>query len=171
MLQGFQQLSGLQQLLPLVASAVAQIGGVVGDVREPAAHDLGALERVAGGVQEPLDDAGCPRLDGLVVPSPAHRIEPHGRAERPARASAQADAARESGHHHRMHEDRFFELGGSLIVEVEFIVTPDEKERLLEVIAAEKIRLFYAEIPATFGVLNPDSDDAVPGAVIPRDES
>lgn len=67
------------------------------------------------------------------------------------------------GHHHRMHEDRFFELGGSLIVEVEFIVTPEEKERLLEVIAAEKIRLFYADIPATFGVLNPDRDDPAPG--------
>jgi PII-like signaling protein len=66
------------------------------------------------------------------------------------------------GHHHRMHEDRFFELGGSLIVEVEFIVTPEEKKRLLEVIAAEKVRLFYAEIPATFGVLNPESDDVTP---------
>ncbi len=64
------------------------------------------------------------------------------------------------GHHHRMHEDRFLELGGSLIVEVEFIVTADEKKRLLDLIAAEKIRLFYADIPATFGVLNPDRDDS-----------
>jgi PII-like signaling protein len=63
------------------------------------------------------------------------------------------------GRHHVMHEDRFFELGGSLIVEVEFIVTPSEKVRLLELIAAEKVRLFYAEIPARFGVLNPDRDD------------
>ena len=43
------------------------------------------------------------------------------------------------GRHHMMHEDTFFELGGSLIVEVEFIVTPDEKAKLLELIAAEKI--------------------------------
>lgn len=63
------------------------------------------------------------------------------------------------GRHHVMHEDRYFELGGSLIVEVEFIVTPAEKARLLERIAAEKVRLFYAEIPARFGVLNPDRDD------------
>jgi len=37
------------------------------------------------------------------------------------------------GRHHVMHEDHFFELGGSLIVEVEFIVTPDEKLKLLEI--------------------------------------
>jgi PII-like signaling protein len=63
------------------------------------------------------------------------------------------------GRHHRMHEDRFFELGGSLVVEVEFIVTADEKRKLLEAIAAEKVRVFYTEIPARFGVLNPDRDD------------
>lgn len=63
------------------------------------------------------------------------------------------------GHHHVMHEDRFFELGGSLTVEVEFIVAPDEKVRLLDLVAAEKVRLFYADIPARFGVLNPDRSD------------
>ncbi len=67
------------------------------------------------------------------------------------------------GRHHRMHEDRFFELGGSLIVEVEFIVTADEKSRLLELIEREKVRLFYAEIPARFGVLNPDAEDTRSG--------
>jgi hypothetical protein len=55
------------------------------------------------------------------------------------------------GRHHVLHEDRFFELGGSLIVEVEFIVTPEEKRKLLDLVAAEKIRLFYADIPARFG--------------------
>jgi PII-like signaling protein len=60
------------------------------------------------------------------------------------------------GRHHVLHEDRFFELGGSLIVEVEFIVTDEEKLKLLELVSAEKIRLFYADIPARFGVLNPD---------------
>jgi PII-like signaling protein len=63
------------------------------------------------------------------------------------------------GRHHKLHEDRFFELGGSLIVEVEFVVTPEEKQKLLDLIAAEQIRLFYAEIPARFGILNPDKDD------------
>jgi len=63
------------------------------------------------------------------------------------------------GRHHVMHEDFFFELGGSQIVEVEFIVTPAEKAKLLDLIAAEKIRIFYADIPAHFGVLNPDLGD------------
>lgn len=63
------------------------------------------------------------------------------------------------GRHHKLHEDRFFELGGSLIVEVEFVVTPEEKRKLLDLIAAEKVRVFYAEIPARFGILNPDKDD------------
>jgi hypothetical protein len=58
-----------------------------------------------------------------------------------------------------LHEDRFFELGGSLIVEVEFIVTPQEKQKLLELVAAEKVRLFYADIPARFGVLNPEAGE------------
>jgi len=60
------------------------------------------------------------------------------------------------GRHHVLHEDRFFELGGSLIVEVEFIVMDDEKQKLLERVGEEKIRLFYADIPARFGVLNPE---------------
>ena len=63
------------------------------------------------------------------------------------------------GRHHVLHEDRFFELGGSRIVEVEFIVTPDERRKLLDRIAAEKVRLFFADIPARFGVLNPDRED------------
>src|SRR5512147_3149037 len=63
------------------------------------------------------------------------------------------------GRHHRLHEDRFFELAGNLIVEVEFIVTADEKTKLLDLIAAENVRLFYADVPARFGVINPDLDD------------
>jgi hypothetical protein len=38
-------------------------------------------------------------------------------------------------------------------------VTPDEKTRQLEVIAAENARRFCTEIPARFGVINPDRDD------------
>jgi PII-like signaling protein len=66
------------------------------------------------------------------------------------------------GRHHRLHEDRFFELAGTLIVEVEFLVSGDEKQRLLDRFAAEQVRLFYAEIPARFEVLNPDVDDLPP---------
>jgi len=61
------------------------------------------------------------------------------------------------GRHHILHEDHFFELAGSLTVEVEFIVTEDEGQRLLDLIKQEKVRVFYARIPARFGVINPNS--------------
>jgi PII-like signaling protein len=63
------------------------------------------------------------------------------------------------GRHHVVHEDRFFELAGSLTVEVEFIVTQEEADRLLQLLQREKVRAFYAWIPARFGVLNPDTGD------------
>jgi PII-like signaling protein len=63
------------------------------------------------------------------------------------------------GRHHVLHEQHFFELAGTLTVEVEFIVTAAESKQLLEFIEAEKIRVFYACIPARFGTINPDMQD------------
>jgi PII-like signaling protein len=63
------------------------------------------------------------------------------------------------GRHHVLHESTFFELAGSLTVEVEFIVSDEEAQRLLAVLHQENIRLFYACVPALFGVINPDSRD------------
>ncbi len=63
------------------------------------------------------------------------------------------------GRRHMLHENRFFELAGSVVVEVEFIVDEAEAARLLEIVQAEKLRVFYACIPAKFGVINPDHDD------------
>ena len=63
------------------------------------------------------------------------------------------------GRHHRLHEAKFFELAGSLAVEVEFIVTDEEAHKLLQLLHENKVRLFYAQIPARFGVVNPDSAD------------
>jgi len=63
------------------------------------------------------------------------------------------------GRHHVVHEDHFFELAGSLTVEVEFIVTEEEADRLLQLLRREQVRAFYARIPAQFGVLNPDAGD------------
>lgn len=63
------------------------------------------------------------------------------------------------GRHHVVHEAHFFELAGSLTVEVEFIVTDQEAQQLLDLLHAEKVRLFYAHIPARFGVINPDAAD------------
>jgi uncharacterized protein len=66
------------------------------------------------------------------------------------------------GRHHVLHESHFFELAGTLTVEVEFIVSEAESRQLLELLAAEKIRLFYARIPAHFNVISPDSADPAP---------
>lgn len=63
------------------------------------------------------------------------------------------------GRHHMLHEERFFELAGTLTVEVEFIVTDAEARQLIELLHRERIRAFYAHIPAHFGVVNPDSTD------------
>jgi PII-like signaling protein len=63
------------------------------------------------------------------------------------------------GRHHVLHENHFFELAGTLTVEVEFIVTDEESDQLLELLHRERIRLFYARIPARFGVINPDASD------------
>jgi len=63
------------------------------------------------------------------------------------------------GRHHLLHEARFFELAGTLTVEVEFVVSAEEAYKLLERLRQEKIRLFYANMPARFGVINPDHQD------------
>jgi PII-like signaling protein len=63
------------------------------------------------------------------------------------------------GRHHVLHESTFFELAGTLTVEVEFIVTDAEAQQLLALLQKAGIRLFYACVPALFGVINPDSAD------------
>lgn len=63
------------------------------------------------------------------------------------------------GRHHVLQESHFFELAGSLTVEVEFMVSEEEAKRLLDLVRAEKVRVFYALIPARFGILNPDAND------------
>jgi len=60
------------------------------------------------------------------------------------------------GRHHVLHEERFFELAGSLTVEVEFIVNEEETRQLLDLLRREKVNLFYALIPASFGVISPE---------------
>jgi PII-like signaling protein len=58
------------------------------------------------------------------------------------------------GRHHVLHEDTFFELAGSMSIEVEFIVTDDEAQQLLDLARGQKVRLFYARIPAQFAILD-----------------
>jgi PII-like signaling protein len=63
------------------------------------------------------------------------------------------------GRHHILHEQAFFELAGSVAMEVEFIVTEAEAQTLVDVLHKEKLRIFFAYTPARFGVINPDSED------------
>ncbi|MFT3721793.1 DUF190 domain-containing protein [Pseudorhodoferax sp.] len=73
------------------------------------------------------------------------------------------------GSHHVLYEDHFFELAGTLTVEVEFIVTDEEVEQLLALLRRESVRVFYARIPAVFGVINPKEGDPANGGVPPRE--
>lgn len=63
------------------------------------------------------------------------------------------------GHHHHLMEDHFFELAGQFAVEVEFVVTREESACLIDLLHKEKVRVFYAHIPAQFGVVNPEAGD------------
>lgn len=63
------------------------------------------------------------------------------------------------GRHHRLHEDRFFELAGTLAIEVEFIVDEAQAQQLVELVRAEGVRVFCVQVPARFGIINPDDQD------------
>jgi len=56
------------------------------------------------------------------------------------------------GRHGILHEQHFFELAGDLTVTVEFLLADDAAQSLLDLIEREKVRVFYARIPAEFGV-------------------
>jgi len=57
------------------------------------------------------------------------------------------------GRHGVLHEQRFFELSADLTVEVEFVVTDEQAEQLLNVIRTERIHVVYAKLPADFGAI------------------
>lgn len=56
------------------------------------------------------------------------------------------------GRHGRLHEEAFFELAGDLPVEIEFLVSQKQAERLLALLKTEDLRLFYVAIPAEYGI-------------------
>jgi uncharacterized protein len=57
------------------------------------------------------------------------------------------------GRHGVIHEQHFFELAGDLTVEVEFLLSREEAERLLAQLKSEKVRVFYAMVAAEFGMI------------------
>lgn len=56
------------------------------------------------------------------------------------------------GRHGRMHEETFFELAGDVPVEVEFVAEAAQADRLVELLDAENVKLFYVRMLVTSGV-------------------
>ena len=61
------------------------------------------------------------------------------------------------GRHHKLIEEKWFDLSGSQIIEIEFIVTDQEAQQLLNLVHGERISLFYAYVPARFGAMKFDT--------------
>ena len=60
------------------------------------------------------------------------------------------------GRHGILHEEHFFELAADMTVEVEFMVSDEEAEKLLALLRKENISIFYARVPAEFGAIEGD---------------
>jgi PII-like signaling protein len=57
------------------------------------------------------------------------------------------------GRHGVLHEQHFFELAGDVTIRVDFVVTAQEARRMLALLDQEELSLFYAEMPAEFGLV------------------
>lgn len=62
------------------------------------------------------------------------------------------------GRHGVIHEQRFFELAEVLPVMVEFIITPDEAEKLLALVRAERIHTFCTRTPTECMLVDGDQE-------------
>jgi uncharacterized protein len=60
------------------------------------------------------------------------------------------------GRHGILHEEHFFELAAELTIEVEFVVGNAEADKLLALLRQERVSIFYARVPAEFGVIEGD---------------
>ena len=60
------------------------------------------------------------------------------------------------GRHGILHEQHFFELAADMTVEVEFVVTQEEAEKLFALLRKERVSIFYACVPAEFGAIEGD---------------
>jgi len=58
------------------------------------------------------------------------------------------------GRHGIIHEQHFFELAGDLTVEVEFMVSDDQAENLLDLMRRERIHVVYAKVAAEIGAID-----------------
>lgn len=60
------------------------------------------------------------------------------------------------GRHGQLHEQHFFELAGEQPVLVEFIVDDAQARALFALLRQEGQALFYARLPAEYGIANAD---------------
>ncbi len=60
------------------------------------------------------------------------------------------------GRHGIMHEEHFYELAADMTIEVEFVVSDEQAEQLLDLLRRERISIFYARLPAQFGAIEGD---------------
>ncbi|HEV2219801.1 MAG TPA: DUF190 domain-containing protein, partial [Casimicrobiaceae bacterium] len=56
------------------------------------------------------------------------------------------------GRHGVMREEHFFELAGDLTVQVDFAVSDDDAQRLIDLVTAEHVGILYMRAPVEFGV-------------------
>jgi len=94
-------------------------------------------------VSEKQHHAGMPLYDWLLEKANALGI-PGGSAFR---------AIAGYGRHGRLHEETFFELAGEMAVKVEFIVEGSLAEKLLDVLHAENLNVFYVRQEVQAGVI------------------
>jgi uncharacterized protein len=60
------------------------------------------------------------------------------------------------GRHGILHEEHFFELAAQMTIVVEFLVTAKEADELIALVRGDGISIFYARVPAEFGVIEGD---------------
>ena len=60
------------------------------------------------------------------------------------------------GRHGILHEEHFFELAADMTIEVEFVVTDAQAEKLIALLRGERVSIFYARVPAEFGTIEGD---------------
>ncbi|HUH93767.1 MAG TPA: DUF190 domain-containing protein [Casimicrobiaceae bacterium] len=60
------------------------------------------------------------------------------------------------GRHGILHEEHFFELAADMTIEVEFVVSDEEADRLLDLLRRERVSIFYVRVPAEFGAIEGD---------------
>ena len=57
------------------------------------------------------------------------------------------------GRHGILHEEHFFELAADMTVVVEFVVSAEEAEKLIDLVKRERVSLFYTRVTGEFGVI------------------